>query len=87
MALGTDESVLFVEVSSIQVCPDREVPLNMYTSEIPQNRDWAYFPQDVPTCHGCRTLEPAELSVLSVAPVHPIHTALPNIIVTVCYYF
>ena len=27
MALGTDESVLFIEVSSIQRYPDREVPL------------------------------------------------------------
>ena len=27
VAYGTDESVLFMEVSSIQWCPDREVPL------------------------------------------------------------
>ena len=28
---GTDESVLFIEVSSIQRCPDREVPLYIYS--------------------------------------------------------
>ena len=30
MAFGTDESVLFVEVSLIQRCPDREIPLYIY---------------------------------------------------------
>ena len=30
MAFGTDESVLFIELSSIRKCPYREVPL--YTS-------------------------------------------------------
>ena len=31
MAFGTDESVLFMEVSLIQRCPYREVPLYMCT--------------------------------------------------------
>ena len=32
MSFGTDESVLFIEVSSIQMCPDMEIPLqNMNT--------------------------------------------------------
>ena len=30
MAFVTDESVLFIEVSSIQRCPYREIPLYIY---------------------------------------------------------